>query len=124
MRQRVLRLLVLHGVFAVAGSTAECLHMERLLGSHAMSVGQVPAGMRLRGGGVDLGKIAQSVTGIFKGAVSGGKKLGTDSAGDGKVTLCLKGGREVLIFVEFLLKRKSTQGIVSSQDVMIFSHKR
>jgi len=87
-----------------------------------MSVEQVPAGMRLRGG-VDLGKIAQSVTGNFKGVVSGGRKLGTDSAGDGKVTLRFKGGGEVLIFVEFLLNRKSTQGIVSSQDVMIFSHK-
>mmetsp|Transcript_64628 Transcript_64628/g.94655 ORF Transcript_64628/g.94655 Transcript_64628/m.94655 type:complete len:535 (-) Transcript_64628:67-1671(-) len=56
-----------------------------LAGSHAMSVEQVPAGMRLRGG-VDLGKIAQSVTGVFKGVVSGGDKSGAESAGDGKVS--------------------------------------
>jgi len=84
-----------------------------LAGSHAMSVEQVPAGMRLRGG-VDLGKIAQSVTGVFKGVVSGGDKSGADSAGDGKVNLRLKGGGEVLIFFEFLLKSKSIQGSVSS----------
>ena len=35
-----------------------------LVGSQAMSVEQAPSGLRLRGG-VDLGKIAQSITGVF-----------------------------------------------------------
>jgi hypothetical protein len=38
-----------------------------LAGAHALTIEQAPAGLRLRGG-IDLGKVAQGITGVFKGS--------------------------------------------------------
>jgi len=61
------------------------------VGSHAMSVENVPSGLRLRGG-VDLGKVAQGISGVLRGSSVDQSKM---SAGAGTPTLGLKGGGEV-----------------------------
>ena len=71
---------------AAAGSAALA---AAVVASHAMSVEQVPSGLRLRGG-VDIGKVAQSIAGVFKRGAEDGP------AGNGTPTLRTKGGGEVL----------------------------
>ena len=69
------------------------------VGSHAMSVENVPSGLRLRGG-VDLGKVAQGISGVLRGSSVDQSKM---SAGAGTPTLGLKGGGEVLLLREYAL---------------------
>ena len=58
-----------------------------LASTHAMSVEQVPSGLRLRGG-VDLTKFAQTVAGVFN-------KAPEAFAAEGQANLGLKGGEAV-----------------------------
>lgn len=60
-----------------------------LVGSHALSVEQVPSGLRLRGG-VDLGKVAQSITSVFTKATPSNAVPATAS------DVRLKGGGAVM----------------------------
>lgn len=59
-----------------------------LASTHAMSVEQVPSGLRLRGG-VDLTKFAQTVAGVFNKAPE------APAAAEGQANLGLKGGEAV-----------------------------
>jgi hypothetical protein len=64
-----------------------------LVGSQAMSIEQVPSGLRLRGG-VDLGKIAQSITGVFNKDAKVESSPSAAPAASGDVRL--KGGGAVM----------------------------